>query len=151
MTSCIMRVIFRGLCVLPCLERQLQHVKKRAKPLLFFPNAQARHKLSPLAFLRLLSKHRRAALALNDQRRSQVAWIFVYLPTTSMEVFLPVSQEYPRNPNSFIHFPVPVVLTRLKTFPFTAVSLLSPSRGAERKKNVVYCQFQLCRNTMLSS
>lgn len=119
------------------------------------PNAQARHKLSPLAFLRLLSEHRRAALARNDRRRSQVAWIFVYIPTNSMEVFLPVSQEYPsppkKKPNSFIHFPVPVVLTRIKHFPSAPCHCCPHQEELNVKKNVVYCQFQLCRNTMLSS
>lgn len=66
--------------------------------------------------------------------RLMVRWSFVYLPTNSMEVFLPVSQEYPKKPQQFHPLPRSGGFNSIKTLPFTAVSLLSPSRGAERKK-----------------
>lgn len=134
-TQFIMRVIFRCVCVLACLEAWVTtRQKKERDPSFLFPNAPARHKLSPLAFLRLLSEHRRVVLARNDRRRSQVAWIFVYFLPNSMEALLHFSQEYQKNPQQFHPFSRCGGFNSIKTLPFAAVLLLSPSRGVERVK-----------------
>lgn len=87
-TWCIMRIIFRCICGLPCLEARVTTCQKRDPPLLFSPLE------CPLVFLWLLSEDHPVILAWNDWWRSRVAWIFVYFLINSMEFFLKVSQEY---------------------------------------------------------
>lgn len=101
-TWCIMRIIFRCICVLPCLEARVTTRQKRETPLFFLK--------WPLAFLGLLSEDHPVVLARNDRWRSWVAWTFMYFLVNSMEFFLKISQDYQKTVLQFHPFLFAVVL-----------------------------------------